>query len=103
MKLQRFVEELTLPYSFFSGALVSILSTVAVTLSPSLSVIGVRMGMLFVPSSAGLLVGNPIAGALLRIGWIDLQVLCGAVVAFSGICVMVARLAKVGSAFRAKA
>ena len=90
-------------HRFFSGTLVSIPPTVAVTLSPPLTVIGVRMGMLFVPVAAGLLVGNPIAGALLRNGWIDLQVFCGAVVAFSGICVAAARCAKVGLGLNLKA
>lgn len=89
--------------SFFSGTLVSIPPTVAVTLSPSLSVIGVRMGMLFVPIAIGLLVGNPVAGALLRTGWLDLQMFCGVAVALSGLCVMGARIAKVGVAIRVKA
>ena len=96
------VKQLTCQCSFFSGTLVSLPPTVAVTLSPSLSVIGVRTGMLLVPISAGLLFGNPIAGALLRTGWIDLQAFCGAVVALSGICVMVARYAKFGSTIRIK-
>ena len=61
------------------------------------------MGMLFVPIAAGLLIGNPIAGALLRSGWVDLQAFCGAVVACSGICVLCARLAKVGLKFNVKA
>ncbi len=87
----------------FSGTLVSLPPSVAVTLSPSLSVIGVRMGMLFVPIAAGLLVGNPIAGALVRSGWINLQVFCGVVVACSGVSVLAARVAKVGLRFKVKA
>ena len=75
----------------------------AVSLSPSLSVIGVRMGMLFIPIAAGLLVGNPIAGALVRSGWIDLQAFCGTTIACSGICVICARIAKVGLSPRVKA
>lgn len=61
------------------------------------------MGMLFVPIAAGLLVGNPIAGALLRSGWVDLQAFCGAVLCCSGICVLGARLAKVGLSLKVKA
>ena len=75
----------------------------AVSLSPSLSVIGVRMGMLFVPIAIDLLVGNPIARALLRNGWIDLQSFGGATIAFSGICVIGARVAKAGLAVNVKA
>ena len=54
------------------------------------------MGMLFVPIAVGLLIGNPIAGALLRNGWTDLQAFGGATVALSGICVIGARVAKAG-------
>ena len=61
------------------------------------------MGMLFVPIAAGLLVGNPIAGALLRSGWMDLQAFCGAVLACSGLCVLSARIAKVGWNLKVKA
>lgn len=61
------------------------------------------MGMLFVPIAAGTLVGNPIAGSLLRSDWVDLQAFCGAVVACSGICVLGARFAKVGTRFKVRA
>ena len=54
------------------------------------------MGMLFVPIAIGLLVGNPIGGALSSKGWVELQVFCGTIVAVSGICVTIARIAKVG-------
>ena len=75
----------------------------AVSLSPSLSIIEVRMGMLLVPIAVGLLVGTPIAGALLHSGWIDLQVFCGVTVACSGIYVIGARFTKVGLSLKVKA
>lgn len=53
-------------YGFFSGAIVSLPPTALVTLSPDLSVIGTRMGMCFSFAGFGLLIGNPIAGALLN-------------------------------------
>ena len=61
------------------------------------------MGMLFVPIAAGLLVGNPIAGALLHSSWVDLQAFCGAVLGCSGIFVLGARAAKVGLNLKVKA
>ena len=61
------------------------------------------MGMLFVPIAVGLLVGNPIAGALVRNGWVDLQAFCGATVACAGICVIATRFAKVGMSPKVKA
>jgi len=53
-------------YGFFSGALVSIAPTVLVTLSPNRGIIGTRMGMSFVLFAIGVLIGAPIAGAILK-------------------------------------
>ncbi|KAK3368344.1 MFS transporter, MCP family, solute carrier family 16, member 10 [Podospora didyma] len=71
-------------YGFFSGAVVSLPPTAMVTLSPDISKVGQRMGMSFSFAGFGLLVGNPIAGAILRgqSKYLGLQV-------FSGVTVMV--------------
>jgi MFS family permease len=71
-------------YGFFSGAVVSLPPTALVTICPDLSKIGTRLGMSFSFAGFGLLVGNPIAGALLRSGlhYEGLQV-------FSGIAVII--------------
>lgn len=59
--------------------------------------IGVRVGMLLFPIAVGLLIGNPIAGAVLEDGgWVGLRVFCASVIALSGGFVIVARLAKGG-------
>lgn len=52
-------------YGYASGALVSLSPTVLAGLTPNMSTLGTRMGMCFVFSGMGLLIGNPIAGALL--------------------------------------
>ena len=54
------------------------------------------MGMLFIPLAIGLLIGNPIAGAILRRGWISLEAFCGASVAVSALFMALARVAKGG-------
>ena len=54
-------------YGFFSGALVSLPPTVIAILSPDMSVVGTRMGMSFTFAGFGLLIGNPIAGAILNV------------------------------------
>ena len=54
-------------YGFFSGAIVSLLATVIALLSPDLSLVGTRMGMCFTITGLGVLIGNPIAGAILNI------------------------------------
>ena len=69
-------------YGFFSGAIVSLPPTALVALSPDLSVIGTRMGMCFSFAGFGLLIGNPIAGALLssKSGFSGLEAFSGATV-----------------------
>lgn len=54
-------------YGFFSGAIVSLPPTVVAHLSPDMSLLGTRMGMSFSFAGLGLLIGNPIAGAILDI------------------------------------
>ncbi|KAI9930678.1 hypothetical protein MW887_011433 [Aspergillus wentii] len=52
-------------YSFFSGGLMALPPAVLVGLSPNLSQIGVRVGMALTVASVGVLIGSPIAGAIL--------------------------------------
>ncbi|KAF3402236.1 Riboflavin transporter MCH5 [Talaromyces pinophilus] len=52
-------------YSFFSGGLMALPPSVLVALSPNLAQIGVRVGMALSVSSLGVLIGSPIAGAIL--------------------------------------
>ncbi|KAI9871970.1 MAG: hypothetical protein M1830_002209 [Pleopsidium flavum] len=89
-------------YGFFSGTFVSLSSTVTITLCPSMSLIGVRIGMLFVPTAIGLLIGNPIAGAILPHGWPALEVFCGVAVALATGFMVAARVKKYGCGLRVK-
>jgi MFS family permease len=52
-------------YGFSSGAMVSLPPTIVARLTPNVGIIGTRLGMTFIFTGIGLLVGNPIAGALL--------------------------------------
>lgn len=54
-------------YGFFSGAIVSLPPTIVAKISPDISLVGTRMGMSFTFAGLGLLIGNPIAGAILNI------------------------------------
>ncbi|EME85210.1 uncharacterized protein MYCFIDRAFT_65738 [Pseudocercospora fijiensis CIRAD86] len=87
-------------YGLFSGTFVSLPPTTVVSLSPSLSVVGTRMGMSFSFAAFGVLVGNPVAGAILTSrGWLGLQLFCAcSVVAAASVCV-VARFAKAPGLF----
>ena len=54
-------------YGFFAGAYVSLLPPVIVELTPDMSVVGTWMGMSLFIGAFGLLVGNPVVGALVNI------------------------------------
>ena len=66
-------------YGFFAGAITTVTAVIDASLCPSLDVVGVRMGMLLVPWAFGLLVGEPIAGAILGAAddWPGLQIFAG--------------------------
>ncbi len=53
-------------YGFFAGAYVSLVPPVIVDLTPEMSVVGTWMGMSLFIAAFGLLIGNPIAGALIN-------------------------------------
>ena len=54
-------------YGFFAGAYVSLVPPVIVGLTPDLIVVGTWLGMSLFVAAFGILVGNPIAGALVNI------------------------------------
>jgi len=83
-------------YGFFSGAFLSLGPVVIAELSPSSDVFGSRLSMLFIPAAVGVLIGNPIAGAILKSGWIGLQVFGGSTLAVAMLLGSVARLVKTG-------
>ncbi|TGO69053.1 hypothetical protein BOTNAR_0016g00480 [Botryotinia narcissicola] len=82
----------TVSYDFFSGGLTSISPNLRVALSPDTGVLGVRLGMLLMPISVGILVGNPIAGALESYGWISLQIFTAALLMALLLVVIIARI-----------
>lgn len=91
-------------YGFFSGTFVSLAGPIMVSLSPNYATVGTRMGMALGSSGVGLLIGSPIAGAILRNhGWSGLQAWCGALLTLSYLSMLSARLAKVGYSWNAVA
>lgn len=92
-------------YGFFSGTFVSVPPSVLVALSPTRGVVGTRMGMCFTVTSFGVLIGTPVAGAILGNGtdftgtWAF-----GGSLAIAGGCLMLgSRIAKVGFRIASKA
>jgi MFS family permease len=88
-------------YGFFSSGLITIPATVvAVNLCPNVRQYGVRMTLQMVPAALGLLIGNPIAGVILKNGWSGLQAFSAALIVSSAAFAMAARVAKAGFAIR---
>lgn len=92
-------------YGFFSGTFVSLPGPTVLSLSPNMGTVGTRIGMSFAFGGFGLLVGNPVAGAILRNqgSWVGLQAWSGASVAIAALCMLIARITKVGPGLKAKA
>ena len=91
-------------YGFFAGAITTVTAVVDAALCPSLDVVGVRMGMLLVPWALGLLLGEPIAGAILgsSAGWRGLQVFTGVVLGTATVLGVLVRWVKYGMKWNTK-
>ncbi|KAF2179128.1 MFS general substrate transporter [Zopfia rhizophila CBS 207.26] len=84
-------------YGFVVAGLVTLAPTVvAAVLCPDMRQFGVRLTMLQVPSAIGLLIGNPVAGAILKRGWVGLQCFSAATVIVGALLTVAARISKVG-------
>lgn len=90
-------------YGFVSGLWLTLPAITAVSLSPHLGVVGVRMGMSFSIGAIGFLIGTPIAGAIVKSGWVGLQTYTGATLILSTVIMTIARISKVGYHITAKA
>ena len=92
-------------YGFFSASLVSLIGPITVEISTENSdMIGTRLGMALAFGGVGLLIGSPIAGALLTSrGWIGQQVWSGSLVMACGICLLCVRVLKYGWSLRTRA
>lgn len=58
------------------------------------------MTLQMVPAALGLLIGNPIAGAILKNGWPGLQIFSAALIVSSAAYSMAARVVKAGVAIK---
>lgn len=74
-------------YGFFSGAFVSLSTPITVTLAPTMQDVGTRLGMFNFIGSLGILMGNPVAAAIIKTSWMGAQVFCGVVCSLAmGLC-----------------
>jgi len=79
-------------YGFFGGGVAGIAPVACIEMSPSLHIAGTRVGMILFMGSIGVLVGNPIAGAILngKSKFEGVQAFSGAVLLFSSVAVLIA-------------
>ena len=85
-------------YGFFSGTFVALGGPIVFSLTKDPSTIGTRLGMLTGMCGIGLLVGNPIAGAILDHGsWVGLQTWAGCLILAAAIMISWARITRYGS------
>ncbi|KAJ8068150.1 hypothetical protein OCU04_003721 [Sclerotinia nivalis] len=89
-------------YGFFAGALTPLSPNLAVALSPDMGVLGVRLGMVLIPTSVGILVGNPIAGALESYGWTSLQTFTAALLMASFVVIAFVRILMYGKSLKVR-
>ena len=90
-------------YGFFSGTFVTLGAPIVFSLTKDPSTVGTRLGMLTSMCGIGLLVGNPIAGAILDRGsWAGLQAWAGCVILAAAVLNSWARCTRYGSSLRIK-
>lgn len=89
-------------YGFSAGAFMGLPAAGVVNLSSDRSKIGARLGMTLAVVGCGVLVSNPIAGAILsgRGGWVGLIAWCGALLTASFISMAASRIRKIGFGFK---
>lgn len=84
-------------YGCFSGALISIsLTVIAAVLCPEIRSLGVRIGMICITCSIGILFGSPLGGLVLHNGWESLQIFAAAMLIAGGINIVVIRFLTAG-------
>ena len=95
----------TLLYGFFTGTFVSITNAALVSLTDDVRIVGTRLGMSFTCAGFGILIGNPVAGALINLetgSFVRMQIFGGVLVTASAILFTASRIAKVGFKLKAK-
>lgn len=84
-------------YGFFSGSVVSLVPVLWSSQTPDLTRLGTRIGMVSVCMAVGLLIGNPIGGALVKqSSFVGLQAFCGTAVLAAGLLLTAAKMSLTG-------
>lgn len=90
-------------FGFASGSIQAVLPAVVAFLAPDLSKIGTRIGMTLFVAGIALLIGSPIAGAIVDqqshaggLTFWGMLVFAGVVVLVGGVCLVITRVVKIG-------
>jgi len=91
-------------YGFVSGPFVSLPIPVIASVSPDKNVLGTRLGMSFAFIGFGVLIGEPVAGAILgsSLNWAGLIIWCGVMLMASSVIIGAARVVKTGPVLKRK-
>lgn len=91
-------------YGFFSGGFVGLMPVSLVALTPDLRTLGTRTGQAFFIGSFGVLMGSPVAGAILsKTGsWIAVKCFSATTVVMAMVFLVAARTSKVGWRLKVK-
>jgi predicted MFS family arabinose efflux permease len=90
-------------YGFFVGSYVSLSNNAVLNLTDDVKIVGTRLGMSFTVTGFGVLIGNPIAGALINLetnSYLRMQIFSAVLLLASGVLFAAARVAKVGPELR---
>jgi MFS family permease len=80
-------------YGFFIGCILSLPAFVITSLCPDPKVAGTRIGNSFAAASFGMLLGPPVAGAILRgPGWLSLQIFAAIMLALAAVALLIVRV-----------
>jgi MFS family permease len=93
-------------YGFFSGTYVSVPAACVSMMTKDMSMIGTRLGMNFFFTGLGILIGTPVAGAIITRqdgSYLGAQIFAGVAVFLAAICVCAARIAFTGRKLMVKA
>lgn len=89
---------------FFSGAFVTLGGPIVFALTSDPDIVGTRMGLMTAVCGVAMLIGNPIAGAILDSGsWLALQIWAGSLLFAAALFIAWARVARYGAGIRVKA
>lgn len=94
----------SLLYGAFSGAFVSLQPSTVVSITDDIGAIGGRIGMNTFCAALGVLIGNPLAGAIVGDdNWVGLQCFCGGTLLAGSVLIAVTRWSRTGFVLMKKA